>query len=67
MDFSVRNKKAANSFNQQKALITKVLTGKNVQCPICHTNLSINKVSNGLHLTCLKGCTDIELDAEQLK
>lgn len=62
--FNVLKKMSAKSFNDQKALIKKVLAGRQVDCPQCHTTIKIvlpeDKEPTGLY--CLKGCTDIALD-----
>ena len=67
MDFSAVNKSAANSFNQQKALIKKVLAGKTVHCNNCKTLISVKAVADSVVIKCEKNCTDIKLDAELMK
>jgi hypothetical protein len=67
MDISAFNKKAAKSFNQQKSLIKKVLSGKSAQCPECETQLQLLPGANGFKVCCNKGCTDIELEANTIK
>jgi len=67
MDFSALNKSAANSFNQQKSLIKKVLAGKMVRCNNCKTLISINAVADSVMIKCEKNCIDIKLDAELMK
>ena len=64
MDFSALNKSAANSFNQQKSLIKKVLAGKTVTCNNCKTLISVIAEADSVMLKCEKNCTDIKLDAE---
>lgn len=67
MDISAFNKKAAKSFNHQKSLIKKVLSGKPVQCPECKTQLQLSPRASGFKVCCNKGCTDIELEANTIK
>ena len=67
VDFSALNKNAAKSFNQQKALIKKVLSGRSVQCETCHSVLRVVPKSTGLSISCEKGCTDIDLEANLTK
>ena len=67
VDFSALNKHAAKSFNQQKALIKKVLSGKTVLCETCQTSLQVVTKPIGLAICCKKGCTDIELEANLTK
>jgi hypothetical protein len=55
---------SAKSFNDQKALIKKVLAGREIACSQCGTFIRVNlpedKKTTGLF--CAKGCTDIALD-----
>lgn len=67
MDISAFNKNAAKSFNQQKALIKRVLSGKSTQCPVCNSALRLLPNDNGFSVVCGKGCTDIELEANTIK
>lgn len=67
MDISAFNNKAAKSFNQQKALIKRILSGKSAQCPECNAQLQVSPQANGFKVNCTKGCTDIELEANSLK
>lgn len=67
MDFSALNKSAANSFNQQKSLIKKVLAGKKVNCNNCNTLISVITGADSVMIKCDKNCTDIKLDAELRK
>ncbi len=62
MDISAFNKNTAKSFNQQKSLIKKVLSGKKTQCPNCKLLLQLKPIENGFKVSCDNGCTDIELD-----
>lgn len=62
MDISAFNKNAAKSFNQQKSLIKRVLSGKPVECPTCGNKLVVTPREQGLSLSCAKGCTDILLE-----
>ena len=67
MDISAFNKNAAKSFNQQKALIKKVLSGKPAQCPNCSSELLLIQAPSGFKVSCNQGCTDIELEANSIK
>ena len=67
MDISAFNKNAAKSFNQQKSLIKKVLSGKSAQCPVCNSALALLPTESGFSVACNKGCTDIELEANTIK
>lgn len=62
--FSTLKKNAAASFNQQKAIIKKVMAGRVVTCDSCGRELFIvlpeNSGTPGVY--CKKGCTDISLD-----
>lgn len=66
--FNTLSKKSAKSFNDQKALIKKVLAGRTIPCEVCKKNLAfIDKTEkNGqvipAVIRCEKACTDIELD-----
>jgi len=57
-----RNSK--KSYNDQKALIKKVLAGKNVLCVHCKQAINFqpaDDVSQGV-VSCKNGCTNIRLD-----
>lgn len=62
--FEALKKKSAKSFNDQKALIKKIMSGKEVLCQQCKKPLFIklpeDLEENGIR--CKKGCTDILLD-----
>ncbi|MBA6327325.1 hypothetical protein H4J46_05120 [Colwellia sp. MB02u-6] len=55
---------SAKSFNDQKALIKKVLAGRDIACKQCGTFIRVtlpeDKKNTGLF--CAKGCTNIALD-----
>jgi hypothetical protein len=55
---------SAKSFNDQKALIKKVLAGRDIACQQCGTSIRVvlpeDKKTTGLF--CAKGCTNIVLD-----
>ena len=55
---------SAKSFNDQKALIKKVLAGRDIACKECGTLIRVilpeDKKTTGLY--CAKGCTNIALD-----
>lgn len=67
MDIPAFNKSAAKSFNQQKALIKKVLSGKPAQCPVCSSELQLSQAPSGFSVSCQNKCTDIELEANSIK
>jgi len=62
--FSRLKKASAKSFNDQKALIKKVLAGREIACQQCGTLIQVvlpeDKSATGLY--CSKGCTNIALD-----
>jgi len=55
---------SAKSFNDQKALIKKVMAGRQIKCETCGTTLRLivpeDKSTPGVF--CAKGCTNIHLD-----
>ncbi|WKE66242.1 hypothetical protein PVT67_03055 [Gallaecimonas kandeliae] len=64
MDFSRLNKASAKSFNDQKALIKKLMQGRTVPCPHCGQPLQLHLPGSGQPpgIRCKKGCTDIALE-----
>lgn len=68
--FSALQKSTQRSFHQQKMLIKSLMAGKKVLCPHCQQPLKLNlpsakenkPASDDSHITCIKGCTDIQLD-----
>lgn len=64
VDFSKLNKLTAKSFNDQKALIKKVLLGRAIKCTTCSQTLVLFPPKNKGEgkICCKNGCTDIELD-----
>lgn len=66
MDFSKLNKHFANSFNQQKALLKKLMSGKEVKCDTCQGIIRLEMdATQGIGIArCEKGCTDIELNIQ---
>ena len=64
--FDEIKKTSAKSFNEQKALIKKVMAGRVIQCDTCGTTikLALPEQSESPGLYCSKGCTDITLDFE---
>ncbi|WNC73202.1 hypothetical protein RGQ13_04225 [Thalassotalea psychrophila] len=71
VDFSKLNKITAKSFNDQKAIIKKVMLGREVKCKVCQKALilvpptsskSSAKATPQSGIYCPNGCTDIELD-----
>lgn len=67
MDISAFNKNTAKSFNQQKSLIKRVLSGQPTQCPVCNLPLQLLSNGNGFNVICDKSCTDIELEANTIR
>jgi hypothetical protein len=64
MDFSNFNKTRSASFNDQKALLKRLLQGKTCLCPSCKKPLTATlnaKTKLGM-VKCQQGCTDIELE-----
>jgi len=62
--FAALKKSSAASFNDQKALIKKVMAGRKVNCKTCNSELFIvlPEKSDTPGIYCKKGCTDISLD-----
>jgi hypothetical protein len=65
--FDGLKKKSAKSFNEQKALIKKVMAGRAVACKTCGNTIKLvlPEQSESPGLFCNKGCTDIALDFER--
>jgi hypothetical protein len=66
VDFSKLNKIRQRSFNEQKALIKKVLNGRQVLCPHCQQPISFHppETSEKPGIACAKGCSYVALDFE---
>jgi len=64
--FDELKKSTAKSFNEQKALIKKVMAGRVVACKTCGTTIKLvlPEQSEKPGLYCSKGCTNIALDFE---
>lgn len=62
--FDALKKSSAKSFNEQKAMIKKVMAGRIIHCEQCGSTIKLvlPEVSDSPGLFCGKGCTDIELD-----
>lgn len=62
--FALLKRSSAKSFNDQKALIKKVMAGRQVNCPHCQQliQLVLPEESETPGLYCHKGCTNIALD-----
>lgn len=62
--FTDLQKQSKKSFNDQKALIKKVLAGRTINCQSCKQplNFLLAKEKSPAKICCEKGCTDIELD-----
>lgn len=69
-DFSTLQKTSKQSFQQQKLMIKKLMSGQQVLCPQCKQPIKLNLPVNAQSankkqpssILCAKGCTDIELD-----
>lgn len=71
MDFSNINKTTTQSYNEQKNMIKRVFKGQSVFCRKCGQTLLLklpvpNQPASISGIYCKKGCTDIELDMEQI-
>ncbi|REL32155.1 hypothetical protein [Thalassotalea euphylliae] len=57
-------KNSKRSYNDQKAIIKKVLAGRAVSCKVCHQPIMFNMANQNqpAKVCCAQGCTDIELD-----
>lgn len=65
LDFSVLNKASANSFNQQRNQIKKVLRGDKVQCEQCNQSLMlVSTTTEQAIISCKKGCTKIDMEID---
>lgn len=66
VDFSKLNKLSAKSFNEQKAMLKKVMLGRLIKCPICQLAISLQpvEVKGQVRVCCPNACTDIELDID---
>ncbi|WP_371373937.1 hypothetical protein [Thalassotalea aquiviva] len=64
VDFSKINKMTAKSFNDQKAVIKKVMAGREIKCKSCASvlKLVLPEQSDAPGIYCQNGCTHIELD-----
>ena len=62
--FSQLKKTSAKSFNDQKALIKKVMAGRQMKCTTCGAiiQLVLPEDQGIAGVFCGKGCTDIYLD-----
>lgn len=67
--FTQLTKKSAKSFNDQKALIKRLLLGKPAKCSECGQPLKLAEVATTsaqtVEISCNKGCTDIQLDLSE--
>ncbi len=67
-NFSELNQRTSLSFKQQQRMIKALLAGKTMLCEHCGKALSA-KLPNSKgdilgKISCVKGCTDIELEAD---
>jgi hypothetical protein len=62
--FDQLKKNSAKSFNDQKALIKKVMAGRQIKCETCGTilRLLVPEDKSVCGVFCGQGCTDITLD-----
>ncbi|NQY35200.1 MAG: hypothetical protein HRT37_09590 [Alteromonadaceae bacterium] len=68
--FASLQKMSSKSFHQQKNLIKNVMAGKKTFCPECDQLLVLtlpdtgepSKLNKAPGISCVKGCTDIQLD-----
>jgi len=65
MDFSGLNKKASDSFHQQRNMLKKLAQGKTLKCEKCANILTLDLATSepgkGV-VKCKQGCTDIALE-----
>ena len=65
MDFSGLNKKASDSFHQQRNMLKKLTQGKTLKCEKCANILTLDLATSepgkGV-VKCKQGCTDIALE-----
>ncbi|WP_372761643.1 hypothetical protein [Pseudoalteromonas sp.] len=65
MDFSGLNKKANDSFQQQRNMLKKLAQGKTLHCEKCKgvltLDLATSEPGKGV-IKCKQGCTDIILE-----
>lgn len=66
MDFSALNKKFANNFNNQKAVLKKLLKGGTVNCDTCNKplNVALNNKDGEFIVSCESGCTQLTLEID---
>ena len=66
MDFSQLNKKFAKNFNDQKAVLKKLLKGGTVNCDTCNNPLSValNDKDGEFIVSCGSGCTRLTLEID---
>ena len=64
--FDEIKKTSARSFNDQKALIKKIMAGRVIPCDSCGTTIKrvLPEQSETPGVYCDKGCTSIELEFE---
>ena len=62
--FKQLQKQSAKSFNDQKALIKKVMAGREIACKTCGSKLILALPGHSPQpgIKCANGCTDIQLD-----
>jgi hypothetical protein len=64
MDFSTNNALNKRAFNDQKALLKKILRGDVISCKTCGKALTINvdEKQGVISVTCKQGCCDYLLE-----
>lgn len=62
--FKALQKQSSKSFHDQKALIKRVLAGKQAKCQRCNQAITFYPATEqkAASINCAKGCTDIHLD-----
>jgi hypothetical protein len=66
MDFRALQSKQKEAFNEHRALVKKVLKGRQVNCKTCNKPLVAQVIvdQKKIEIKCQKGCTDLLLDID---
>jgi len=65
INFSQKNKTAADSFKQQREVIKRIGKGETVVCEQCQLPLTLTVTNEGESgVQCNKGCTQINLELD---
>ena len=64
MDFSALTQRQSKRFNNQKAMVKKVLQGKSINCPHCEQllNARVDEEKAEIEVSCKKLCTQLTLE-----